>query len=91
MYDAQPARADHHDPRPNLIWQHLPRLGLDLNRLQADLADPSIARLIEQDMADARLLGVTKTPGFFVDGKPLVTFGHQQLLDLIESELTASY
>jgi protein-disulfide isomerase len=91
MYDTQPQWADHHNPRPELIWQHLPRLGLDLKKLKADLADPSIARLVQQDMADASVLGVTKTPGFFVNGKPLVTFGYEQLLSLVEGELRANY
>ena len=30
-----------------------------------------------QDMADAKALGVRKTPGFFVNGKPLVTLVSQ--------------
>ena len=91
MYDTQPTWADHHNPQPQLIWQYLPRVGLDLKRLKKDMTDPAIARLIEQDMADARTLRVTKTPGFFVNGKPLVTFGYDQLQALIEAELRASY
>jgi protein-disulfide isomerase len=42
-------------------------------------------------MADARSLKVTKTPGFFVNGKPLVSFGYDQLQALIEAELRANY
>jgi protein-disulfide isomerase len=91
MYDAQPYWAAHHNPQPQLMWQFLPQVGLDLERLRRDAADPAIARLIEQDMADAKALGVTKTPGFFVNGKPLVVFGHQQLQALVEAELRASY
>ena len=91
MYESQPYWADHHSPQPQLIWQFLPRAGLDLARLERDAADPAIARLIEQDMADARALGVTRTPGFFVNGKPLVVFGHEQLRALVEAEVRASY
>jgi protein-disulfide isomerase len=53
--------------------------------------DPAIAQIIAQDLADAKTLNVTKTPGFFVNGKPLVTFGHLQLQQLIEAELEAQY
>lgn len=91
MYDTQPQWADHHNPRPELIWQHLPRIGLDVKKLKKDMTDPEIARLIRQDMADAGTLQVTKTPGFFVNGKPLVTFGYEQLQALVESELRANY
>lgn len=91
MYDTQPHWADHHNPQPQLIWQFLPRVGLDLKRLKKDMTDPAIARLLEQDMADARTLNVTKTPGFFVNGKPLISFGYQQLQALVEAELRASY
>jgi protein-disulfide isomerase len=91
MYDTQPEWADHHNPQPDLIWKHLPRIGLDIKRLKKDANDPAIAQLIQQDMADARLLGVTKTPGFFVNGKPLVTFGYEQLHALIQEELRANY
>jgi protein-disulfide isomerase len=53
--------------------------------------DPAIAQIIRQDLADAETLNVRKTPGFFVNGKPLQTFGSQQLADLILSELKANY
>lgn len=91
MYDTQPQWADHHNPRVELIWQHLPQAGLDVKRLKKDINDPAIARLIEQDMADASTLQVTKTPGFFVNGKPLVRFGYEQLQALVEAELRANY
>ena len=52
---------------------------------------PAIARIIEQDMADVRALNVQKTPGYFVNGNPLQTFGYRQLEQLIQSELDAQY
>lgn len=91
MYDTQPEWASHHNPQPDLIWKHLPRIGLDVKRLKKDADDPAIAQLIAQDMADARALGVQKTPGFFVNGKPLITFGYEQLQALVEGELRANY
>ncbi len=46
---------------------------------------------MEQDLADAKTLNVQKTPGFFVNGKPLQEFGSRQLQVLIESEIKAIY
>ena len=91
MYDTQPQWTEHHSARPELLWKHLPRIGLNVDQLRKDANDPAIAQLIEQDMADARTLNVTKTPGFFVNGKPLISFGYEQLQALVEAELRASY
>jgi len=91
MYETQPQWTEHHTARPELLWKHLPRIGLNVDRLKKDANDPAIVRVVQQDMADARTLQVTKTPGFFVNGKPLVVFGYEQLRALIESELRANY
>lgn len=91
MYSTQPDWASHHNPQPQLIWQFLPKAGLDMEMLKEDMNDPAIAQLIAQDLADAKTLGVTKTPGFFVNGKPLQVFGQQQLKDLIDAEIKANY
>jgi protein-disulfide isomerase len=91
MYDTQPQWTEHHKARPELLWKHLPRIGLNVARLKKDMNDPAILRLIQQDRADARTLQVTKTPGFFVNGKPLVMFGYDQLRALVEAELRANY
>lgn len=69
----------------------LAQAGLDMERLQADMNDGAITQLIGQDLADAEALGVTKTPGFFVNGKPLVTFGYEPLQQLVEAEVRAQY
>ena len=77
MYKSQPYWASHNNPHPQKIWQFLPKAGLDIDQLKKDMTDPAIARLIEQDIADAKALNVRKTPGFFVNGKPLQTFGYK--------------
>jgi protein-disulfide isomerase len=91
MYRTQPYWASHHNPQPEKIWQFLPEVGLDIERIREDMNDPAIVKLIAKDLADAETLNVRKTPGFFVNGKPLQTFGYQQLLQLVQSEITAQY
>ena len=91
MYDTQPTWADHHNPQPMLLWKSLSRAGLNVEKVKKDMVDPAIAAIIRQDMADAAALQVTKTPGFFVNGKPLTVFGYDQLRELIEAELRANY
>ncbi len=87
MYKTQRYWASHHNPQPQLIWKFLPRAGLDLEKIRNDMNDPEIVKLIQQDLADARTLNVRKTPGFFVNGKPLPSFGYKQLQKLVESEI----
>ena len=76
---------------PERIWQLLPQAGIDMQRLEMDMGDPGIAAVIAQDLADAETLGVRKTPGFFVNGKPLEPFGERPLAALVEAEVRAQY
>lgn len=87
MFATQPYWASHHKPNPQVLWQFLPKLGLDIDRLIKDMKDPAMDKLIEQELADAKVLGATKTPSYFVNGKPLQQFGYEQLKELIYSEL----
>ena len=91
MYKTQRHWASHHNPQPQRIWQFLPGAGLDLEKIRADMRDPEIAAIIQQDLADAKTLNVRKTPGFFVNGKPLPSFGYKQLQQLVESEISRYY
>jgi protein-disulfide isomerase len=91
MYETQPIWASHQNPQPQLIWPHLEQLGLDLDKIRADMNTPEILGIVQQDISDAQTLNVRKTPGFFVNGKPLVTFGSEQLKTLILSELDRNY
>jgi protein-disulfide isomerase len=45
------------------------KIGLDPVRFQADLKDPSTARRIDRDLAEAKTLNITYTPSFFVNGQ----------------------
>ena len=91
MYKTQRHWADHHKPQPQKIWAFLPIAKLDLEKIRSDMNDPEIVRRIQQDLADANTLKVRKTPGFFVNGRPLVSFGYRQLQELVESEIKKYY
>ena len=72
------------------IWPLLEAAGLDLQKLRSDMAAPEIAGVIEQDLLDAQTLKVTKTPEYFVNGRPLPRFGIEPLKDLIDEALAAT-
>ena len=89
LFEQQPAWADHHTPKPELVPQILGKLGLDVERLNADAKNPAIAARIEQDRKDGQQLGVRGTPTFFVNGRMLDELGDGPLRQAIESVLGA--
>ncbi|SDN56830.1 DsbA family protein [Allokutzneria albata] len=59
-------------PRERLV-EIAKRVGVaDLKRFEADLADPALAEEIRADMVEGRRLGVSGTPAFVLNGRPMV-------------------
>lgn len=81
----------HHEAVPELVWGYLDGLGLNLEQLRNDANAPEITRLVLQDIEDARVLRVTKTPEFFVNGRQMPSFGYEQLQALVEEEMRKAY
>lgn len=88
---SQPVWIYQHVAYLHRVWQPLERVGLDFNRIRNDMSSPEITRAIEQDLEDAKTVGVSKTPEFFVNGRPLPSFGYEQLKDLVDEELAKAY
>ena len=88
---SQPRWAPNHKAELELLWPLLGNLGLDLDRIRRDMDAPEIERVITQDLADAKALSVTMTPEFFVNGRPLPSFGYEQLRDLVNDAVAKAY
>jgi len=91
MFESQEFWTINHQAKPNLFWPYLKGYGLDVESIQQGMKNPKISKIIQQDLSDGQLLGATKTPTFFVNGKPLSSFGFEQLMSLVQSELEANY
>ncbi len=91
LFEHQPKWGSHHNPQPQVIFKLLPQIGLDMDKLNLDMKDPEIGKIIEQDTKDLRQLEVRGTPTFFVNGKPLQRFNFQELRSLIRSEVSEQY
>lgn len=91
VYASQSSWAPNHRPQPQLVLNYIGGVGLDIGRLNDDMNAPETERIIQQDLADAKTLNVTMTPEFFVNGKPLPSFGADQLKDLVRDALAAAY
>jgi len=83
--------ASHDNPRPELVWNIIGTAGVDIAQAKADLQNPKITEALRLDREDLVALKVTKTPEFFVNGKPLPQFGPEQLKTLVKSETRAAY
>lgn len=90
VFASQAGWVKQHTAHVDLVWQSLDGLGLDMEQLRNDMNSPELTRLIEQDLADAKTLNVTKTPEFFVNGKPLPSFGYEELNKLVEDALASA-
>jgi protein-disulfide isomerase len=91
VFATQAQWAPHHQPNPQLVWNYIGGLGLDITRLRQDMNTSEIDKIIQQDLADAKALDVKMTPEFFVNGKPMPSFGYDQLKKLVEDALAAAY
>ena len=84
---AQPLWADHGSPNIGLAYKAAEQGGLDLQKALADASAPTIDAVLRQDVEDLTALGVNKTPTFFVNGRPLPSFGEAQLTALVAEEV----
>jgi protein-disulfide isomerase len=53
------------------LWGRAERLGLDLDRFEADRRAPDVAERVEDDFTGGIRAGVTTTPAAFIDGEPV--------------------
>lgn len=83
--------APNHVVRAELVNQAVSGVGLDMDRLAADMNSPEVIRRAEQDLGDAMALKIRATPEYFVNGRPLPSFGWQQLESLVAEELAKAY
>ena len=87
MFKTQNQWAQHHNPKPELLWILLPEAGLDMAKLKEDFEKINVDKILELDSIDATTLGVRGTPTFFVNGQRLHKLSYKALRDLVESEI----
>jgi len=88
LLNSQEDWASNHTAKIELVWNHLNGVGLNMEQLAFDMTAPDLQQAIAQDLSDANTLGVSQTPEYFVNGKPLPSFGFDQLKLLVTNELS---
>ena len=87
LFQHQPEWGSHHNPRPDLIWNYLTEVGLNVDQVKKDLNDPATDTMIQQEITDGKALGVRMTPTFFINGKELQEFSYEALKAQVEAAL----
>ena len=82
--------ASHSAPNPARAWQIASDAGINVARARKDALATSVDDMLNIEADDLTALRIERTPTFFVNGKPLPTFGAQQLMDLVASEVQAA-
>lgn len=83
----QPEWAVHGAPDLEKAWEIAGAAGLDVEQARREMSSDEIDAVLEQDLADVQSNNVRQTPTFFVNGRPLESFGPQQLYDLVREEV----
>jgi protein-disulfide isomerase len=66
-------------------------VGLDMDKLADDMNRMDVLVRMERDQEDAITLQVRATPEYYVNGRPLPSFGREQLAALVREELAKAY
>jgi len=73
------------------ILPAIANVGLDMDKLEADMNRMDILVRMERDQEDAKTVQVRATPEYYVNGRPLPSFGREQLAQLVREELAKAY
>ena len=76
-----------HVVQPDSVLPAIASVGLDVAQLQADMNSAEVQARMDKDLQDSKVLKVVATPEYFVNGRPLPSFGQEQLANLVREEL----
>lgn len=91
LFANQQQWVEHHVSNPTRALIGIKTLKLDHEKLDRDWQSSKVTQIIRQDIQDGKTLKVRATPQFFVNGKPLVVFGYQELVNLVEEAVAEAY
>lgn len=91
LFKNQNEWASHHDPKPFLVFTLLEKIGLNIDQLKKDMENPKTMEIIAGDAHGLKELKVQGTPTFFVNGKPLESFGIGYLYSAVAKAVKESY
>jgi protein-disulfide isomerase len=91
LFNSQPRWVVNHRSQPMRARSILNGMLLDHDKLDIDMNQADVTAAIEQDIQDGQTLGVKATPEFFVNGRPMPSFGYEQLRKLVADAVNDAY
>ncbi|MDH3594684.1 MAG: DsbA family protein [Rhodospirillales bacterium] len=91
LFRSQDRWVVNHKSQPMRALTVMRVLGLDMERFSADMNRPELVQTIQRDVQDGQTLNVRATPEFFVNGRPMPSFGYDQLSRLVEEAVADAY
>ena len=88
LFETQPEWGEKESSQRDFFFALAEGLGLDMDQFQQTFDDPETTELIERDLADARSLGLTGTPTFFLDGEQLQPRSADELERMVEDAVS---
>jgi protein-disulfide isomerase len=61
--------ANQREMSPEKYLEYAGQLGLNIEQFKKDLVSPDVKREIDRDSSEAAKMGITGTPGFFINGR----------------------
>ena len=90
LLETQAAWGEQADSKAPLFRTYAEKIGLDMARYDAAVADQATLKRIQQDFDDGTAIGVQSTPTFILDGKVLTLNKLSDLTDPIDQAIAAA-
>ena len=89
LFDNQTTWGHKQEPQTALFEDYAKKIGLDVDKFRADVADPATEKRIVTDAEDGQAAGVDSTPTFFINGEKFTgEYSYAGLKGAIDTALT---
>jgi protein-disulfide isomerase len=88
LFETQETWGNKQMPTPQVFEQYAQKIGLDMEKFKADVADPATKARVQRDFDASEKLGNNATPSLFVNGKKIQNpKSYEAFKQLIQSEI----
>ncbi|MGC5171247.1 DsbA family protein [Microbacterium sp. DT81.1] len=87
LFQSQSEWGEAGESRAELFRSFAEQIGLDMAAYDRDVADPETTARVKADLAEGQALGVSRTPTFFINDKPVDLRNWADVTGAIDAEL----